>query len=351
MKNKTKERGITLISLIVTIIILVIVAVVAILSVVNNGVLDLTGLSKVANIQKTVKEEIGLGCSTINLVIGEAAARDNSYSAVYNSDLIQKTLIDVLNQDIMHLNGKFSDGGKQAGKNQSEIIVEYEGNDYKLAHKDEYAKLIYTINVKQRSVEIGTETVFTSADIDFDGMKQEELLEAQKNKNILQQYLNLSKNVAMILLIVCSIILVIIIVIIMIVLKNSEIKKEKLTEVNMIKMVIREKLVKVCSSIKLEKINNNNLPEKDYIEFLRNIVIEKLNDPKNIVRGKLVDKYELDGEFKPSDEEITDTINIYYVGQDYCAACKNPEAKINYVITIEEFGLNVVKENSTIIAN
>ena len=79
--------------------------------------------------------------------------------------------------------------------------------------------------------------------------------------------------------------------------------------------------------------------------------MKDLNDPKNIVRGKLVDKYELDGEFKPSDEEITDTINIYYVGQDYCAACKNPEAKINYVITIEEFGLNVVKENSTIIAN
>lgn len=205
--------------------------------------------------------------------------------------------------------------------------------------------------MNQRSIELSKETVFTSADIDFDGIKQEELLEAQKNKNILQQYLNLSKNVAMIFLIVCSIILVIIIVIIMIVLKNSEIKKEKLTEINMIKMVIREKLIKVCSSINLDKINKENLPEKDYVEFLQNIVLAKLNDPKNNFRGKLLDKYELDGEFKSSDDEIVDTINIYYVGQDYSTACKNPEAKINYVIAIEESGLNVIKENSTIIAN
>lgn len=158
MKRKN-DKGITIVALMVTIIVLIILSGIVIATLKkDNGVLTQTSSAKVIRIEATSREQVELAVSAIRMAIGDASSKNNSYSAVKNANLIQQRLVEILNKDKESLDGTFDYGGNQITGEAEEITIGYTGNDYKNACNNSNAKIIYTIKLGQKSIEIIKET-------------------------------------------------------------------------------------------------------------------------------------------------------------------------------------------------
>lgn len=331
MKYNTKEnKGISTLAICISMAVMLIIGIASLSMVIDeDGILNNSQLSKTENLKKTAKEQVNLACSAIKVVIAEASSKDNSYSAKANASLIQKNLILLLNKDITFLTGYFDNDGKEAIDNEESFLIVYKGEDL-LGYK-----IVYTLGVTQKTVEIIDETV-------------EELVldETGDNSNIidyetLQKYKDLNTKIAIIALMASLVVLIIIVWIIMFVLKQREIQKEKISDANAIRFVARDKVKGACEAIKISKIKKDNLSELEILILIQNKLLEKLNSDSR-----------LDGIFRiDNDMEGTenDVINIIYEGEDYKTASNNEEAIITYVVGIEPNGFHLIKEDSTIL--
>ena len=165
MKLRNKS-GITLIALIVTIIVLIIIAGISIATLTaDNGVLKQVNSAKVQQLEATAREQVKLACAAMRLAIAEAAAKDNSYSAVEHANAIQVELLATIQADSTNLDGnKDSWTSSTANNGDTEFTITYAGQDYKSACNDNEAKIVYTIGLSQRAIEITNEVNSTLKD-------------------------------------------------------------------------------------------------------------------------------------------------------------------------------------------
>ena len=334
MKNRTKERAITLISLTVTIIVLFILAGISIaMAVKNTGILENTNLSKYNSIKKTASEQVELACSAVRIVMAEASAKDNSYSAIKNSDLIQNKVIEILNLDITNLLGQFDYGDTPALENQKEFTIEYAGEDC------ENAKIIFTIELSQKTIELIKEEII---EINNEEIPDDNLIDNDR-EIIKDMYTDANRRIMIVLFMTSLMCLVIILCVVIFLLTKSIKKKDKLSKAGMIKQKARTNVKTVCDSIKVSKIRKNNPWNDESVNLVQNILIEKLNDNKT----------DLDGNFKNDGSSFVDehyVIKAFYEGEDYKKACNDVNARITYIIVLEEDELNLIKENSTVLS-
>ena len=164
MKLRNKS-GITLIALIVTIIVLIIIAGISIATLTaDNGILRQTNAAKVSKIEGDAREQVKLAIAAMRLAVAEAHAKDNSYKANEHAKAIQDKLIEVLQADKKELTGNFSNGSAEATNGDTEITIEYVGEDYQNATNDTSAKITYTIGLSQKTVELKDEVNCTLKD-------------------------------------------------------------------------------------------------------------------------------------------------------------------------------------------
>ena len=134
-KNLTHPRnksGITLIALVITIIVLLIIAGISIATLTaDNGILRQTNAAKVSKIEGDAREQVKLACAAMRLAVAEAHSKDNSYKANEHAKAIQDKLVEILQADKKDLTGNFSNGSDEATNGDTEITIEYVGNDYK----------------------------------------------------------------------------------------------------------------------------------------------------------------------------------------------------------------------------
>ena len=161
MKLRNKS-GITLIALIVTIVVLIIIAGISVSTLTgNSGVLNNANTSKAKHIEGLAKEQVELAITSI---IFDVASEGSDYKAYENAWLIQAKLKSMLNKDIRGLNGTFDYGGNQLAENTSsnEIIISYTGNDYKSACNNEFAEVVFTIELGAKTIKLIDETNTTN---------------------------------------------------------------------------------------------------------------------------------------------------------------------------------------------
>lgn len=329
MKYRTKEAGISILALCISLAIMLMVAITSISMVIDeDGILNSSELSKVENLKKTAREQVSLGCSTIKLVIEEASAKDNSYSAKANASLIQKNLLIVLNEDITFLTGKFSNDGTEAIDNQDSFIIVYQGDDYP------GYKIVYTIGVTQKTVGIVDEAV-----VDLHQETEDETNSI--NDEIMNKYKDLNKKIALFVLMISLIVLITIIGIIMFVLKQKESHNEKISDANAIKHIARDIVTKACETVKISKITNGDISDIETLIIIQNNLLEKLN-----AQSKLDGIFTIDNDLEAPDK---DTMNIIYEGDDYKSASGDENAKITYTVGVESNGFHLLKENSTVL--
>ena len=167
-KNLTHPRnksGITLIALVITIIVLLIIAGKSIATLTaDNGILRQTNAAKVSKIEGDAREQVKLACAAMRLAVAEAHSKDNSYKANEHAKAIQDKLVEILQADKKDLTGNFSNGSDEATNGDTEITIEYVGNDYKNATNDTNAKITYTIGLNQKTVELKDEVNSTLKD-------------------------------------------------------------------------------------------------------------------------------------------------------------------------------------------
>ena len=163
---RKNNRGITLIALIVTIIVLIIIAGISIATLTaDNGILRQTNSAKVAQIEGTAREQVRLACATMRLAIAEASAKDNSYSAVEHAKAIQEELLGTIKADSTGLDeNEDSWTSSTANNGDTEFTVTYAGQDYKNACNDNDAKIVYTIGLSQKTIELKSEENATLKD-------------------------------------------------------------------------------------------------------------------------------------------------------------------------------------------
>lgn len=333
MKKLTKENGITLVTLSVGIIILCILAFTSLFSIFrDDGVLSDSRLSKIENFEKTAKEQVDLACSALLVVIAEAHAKDNSYSARENAVLIQNKVIEILNEDRINLEGTFSNGGKIAVDGEGKFDIEYIGDDYNKLLNYQEAKIVYTIALGQKSIEVvGTNRV---------------ILTNEDEKNTTNNTIKYKREITLEFIVIISVLGGVIIMLssfLMYFNKKSK-EKEKVTVSNTIKDNARNKVKNACSTVRLPKVKDEDLETFDVPFSIQEELIEKLNENKIILNGE----FKIDDEIKSINHLI---INIVYIGDDYKEACQDENAKITYTIGITTDGLKLLKENSTIINN
>ena len=161
------NKGVTLIALVVTTVVLVMIAGISMSSLTgNNGILNQVNVAKVEQIEATAREQVGLGVSAMKLAISEAAARDNSYDASKNAGLIQKKLVEMLNNDKSGLNGTFEyeEDNIEYTAEGTKITIIYKGDDYKNACNDTGAEIYYTITLGKKLIKITDEISATLKD-------------------------------------------------------------------------------------------------------------------------------------------------------------------------------------------
>ena len=333
MKYNTKEnKGISTLAICISLAVMLIIAIASLSMVIDeDGILNNSQLSKTENIKKTAREQVELACATMKIVISEARTNDNSYSARANASLIQKNLLLLLNQDKMSLAGEFSNDGNEAVNNEKFFTITYKGDDFS------NHKIVYKLGVTLKSIEL--------VDEDVKKLPAQKGEKEENNNNIdnetLQKYRDLNKKIIMIALIASLLILIIIVFVVMSTLKKREINKEKLTDVNAIKFAARDKLKAACEAVKISKIKKDNLSELEILMLIQNKLLEKLN-----TTSRLDGIFRIDNDTEDSD---IDVINVIYEGDDYRLASNDEQAKITYVVDIKPNGFHIIKEDSAIL--
>ena len=140
MKN---QKGVTLIALVITIIVLLILAGVSIAMLTgDNGVLTQANEAKVTNIEGRVEEEINLAVQAAKLAAESATAKDSGYAAASNLGDVKTEL----EKDLKT--------GYTITATASPITIEYAGEDYKKATKNNNAKISVTVTITGNNFEI-----------------------------------------------------------------------------------------------------------------------------------------------------------------------------------------------------
>ena len=141
MKN---QKGVTLIALVITIIVLLILAGVSIAMLTgDNGILTQANEAKVTNIEGRVEEEINLAVQAAKLAAESATAKDSGYAASSNLVDVKKEL----EKDLKT--------GYTITATASPITIEYAGDDYKKATKNNNAKISVTVTITGNNFEMG----------------------------------------------------------------------------------------------------------------------------------------------------------------------------------------------------
>ena len=132
------EKAITLIALVITIIVLLILAGVSIAMLTgDNGILTQSNEAKITNIEGRVKEEMNLAVQAAKLAAESKAAKDASYSAEANLSEVQTEL----EKDLKPT------AGYTVTTSTGKVKIEYAGEDYKKATKNNEAKISVEITV------------------------------------------------------------------------------------------------------------------------------------------------------------------------------------------------------------
>lgn len=332
MMKKTNEKGITLVTLSVTIIIIFILAIISLISALRfDGILSDSKLSKIENFEKNSREQVDLACSALRVVIAEAHARDNSYSAKENTSLIQKQLVQILNKDKINLQGDFSNGGKMAIDGDVLFDIVYKGEDYNKIYGNKNAILVYKVELGQKSIKVINEDRI--------------ILENEDNKNSTNN-LKKKRKITPEFIVIIAVLGGVIVMLssIMMYFDKKAKEKDKLSKANTIKDNARNKVKNACSTIRLPKVKDEDLETFDVPFSIQDELMKKLNENRIILNGE----FKIDQDVRSINHLI---INIVYIGDDYKEACQDDEAKITYTIGITTDGLKLLKENSTIINN
>ncbi len=146
MKN---QKGVTLIALVVTIIVLLILAGVSIAMLTgDNGVLTQANEAKITNIEGRVEEEIDLAIQAAKLAAESETAKNSGYSADGNLAKVKE----VLAEDLKN--------GYTITATASPITIEYAGEDYKKATKNDNAKITVSVTITGNEFKIA-DPIFT----------------------------------------------------------------------------------------------------------------------------------------------------------------------------------------------